>query len=83
MKKKENLKSSNKKKKTPLMIAATVFNWLSLGIIVVAILLGIVKLFGVSLYNWNLVGGLFLGGIALGVLWAVFAMIMINVFHKR
>lgn len=72
-----------KKKKTPLMIGATIFNWLSFALMIVSLIMVVLKMFGVIPVSWGVAWAPFVAGMAVGILWFIFVMIMINVFGKR
>lgn len=89
---KSNNKTTKPKKawknKTPLQKGATVANWLSFILMGIGILLLIINCIMAAavdkiLLSWNICWIIFASGFAVGVLWFIFVMIMLNVFHKR
>lgn len=76
-------KIDTKKKKTPLMIGATISNWLSFALMIIGLIMVGLRLFGLISISWGVAWAPFVAGMAVGILWFIFAMIMINVFKKR
>lgn len=84
MPKKNNIKSKNtKQKKTPLMIGATISNWLSFALMIIGLVMVGLKMFDVIPVSWGVAWAPFLAGVTVGIVWFIFVMIMINVFKKK
>lgn len=73
----------SKKKNTPLLIGAKIANWTSFVLMILSLIMVVLKLFNLIPLSWGIVWAPFVSGVILGIVWAIFAMIMINVFHKR
>ena len=78
-----NKTDAKKKKKTPLMIGATISNWLSFALMIIGLIMVGLKMFNVIPVSWEVAWAPFLAGVTVGIVWFIFVMIMINVFKKK